>query len=86
MSTEKEKATAQYSYLKRQLFELGSYCQALVNQIHEETEIFLSDKDFTTIDFKKIQTLALELQQKQHEYKEKVDKFNKLKELYSFGE
>jgi hypothetical protein len=86
MNDERQSATAQYSYLKRQLYELGQYCQALVNQIHEETETFLSDKDFSAMDFKKIETLAKELQQKQTEYKYKVDKFNKLKETYSFGE
>ena len=84
--TEKEKAQAKFTYLKKQLFDLGSQAQALVNSIHEETETFLSDKDFSTMDFKKVETLSRELQQLQREYKNKVDQFNKLKETFNFTE
>jgi len=83
---EKEKAQSKFTYLKRQLFELGSEAQALVNSIHEETETFLSDKDFSTMDFKKVETLAKELQQLQKVYKQKVEQFNKLKETFNFTE
>ena len=84
--TDKEKAQARFSYLKRQLFELGSKAQALVNSIHEETDTFLSEKDFSTMDFKKVEALAEELQQLQTDYKSKVDQFNKLKDTYNFTE
>ena len=84
--TDKEKAQSKFTYLKRQLYDLGSQSQALVNSIHEETETFLSDKDFSTMDFKKVETLAKELQQLQVDYKKKVDQFNKLKETFNFTE
>lgn len=86
MNNEKEKALSKFTYLKRQLYELGMLCQALVNQIHEETETFLSEKDFSSMDFKKIETLSKELQRLQREYKEKVEKFNLLKDTYSLPE
>jgi len=81
--TDKEKAQSKFTYLKRQLYNLGAEAQALVNSIHEETETFLSDKDFSTMDFKKVETLAKELQQLQVNYKNKVDQFNKLKETFN---
>lgn len=84
--TEKEKAYSRFTYLKRHLFELGQECQALVNSIHEETETFLTDKDFSTMDFDKIIQLAKELKLKQADYKKKVDDFSRLKETFSFTE
>lgn len=84
--TEKEKAQSKFTYLKRQLFDLGSQAQALVNSIHEETETFLSEKDFSTMDFKQVTTLSLELQQLQKEFKQKVEQFNKLKDTFNFTE
>lgn len=84
--TDKEKAQSKFTYLKRQLYDLGSQAQALVNSIHEETETFLSEKDFSSMDFKKVETLAIELQQLQKDYKNKVDQFNKLKETFNFTE
>ena len=83
---EKEKAQSKFTYLKRQLYDLGSEAQALVNSIHEETETFLSDKDFSTMDFKKVEILAKELQQLQKVYRQKVEQFNKLKETFNFTE
>jgi hypothetical protein len=81
-----QKAQAQFSYLKRYLYDLGKECQALVNQIHQETETFISNTDFSLIDFKKIELLSKELQQKKKDYNEKVDKFSRLKEIFSFTE
>lgn len=84
--TDKDKAQAQFSYLKQYLYNLGKECQALVNSIHEETETFLSDKDFSQMDFKKIELLAKDLQLKQKDFKAKVEKFNKLKDDFGFSE
>lgn len=84
--TEKEKALSKFTYLKRQLFELGQQCQALVNEIHEETETFLSEKDFSTMDFDKIITLSKELKSLQADYKKKVEKFNAIKETFNLQE
>ena len=84
--TDKERAQSQFSYLQQYLYNLGKECQALVNSIHEETETFLSDKDFSQMDFKKVELLAKELQLKQKDYKAKVEKFNKLKDDYGFNE
>jgi hypothetical protein len=83
---EKEKAQSKFTYLKRQLYDLGAEAQALVNSIHDETETFLSDKDFSTMDFKKVEILSKELQQIQKTYRQKVEQFNKLKETFNFTE
>ncbi len=82
----REQALGKYIVLKKQIYELGIKSQALVKDIQEETETFLSDKDFSTMDFKKIETLAVELQQLQVEYKEKVSTFLELKETYNITE
>lgn len=82
----REQALGKYIVLKKQIYELGIKSQALVKDIQEETETFLSDKDFSTMDFKKIETLSVELQQLQIEYKEKVSTFLELKETYNITE
>jgi hypothetical protein len=71
-----QKAQAHCSYLQRYLYDSGKKCQALVNQIHQETEAFIPDTDFSLIDFR----------QKQTDYKEKADKFSRVKETYFFEE
>lgn len=86
MTPDKQKALAEYAHLKRRIYELGQYCQALVNQIHEETEMFLSDRDFTAMDFKKIEDNSKELQQKQKEFKKLSDRFEKIKSDYDITE
>jgi len=84
--TEKEKAQSRFVYLKRQIFDLGSKAQALVSSINEETETFLTEKDFSTMDFDKVITLSKELKQLQNEFRTKVEQYNRLKETFNFTE
>ncbi len=83
---EREQAIGKYVVLKKQIYELGIKAQALVNDIQEETETFLSDKDFSTMDFKKVETLSRDLQIIQTDYNEKVSKMKDLKEKYNITE
>lgn len=84
MNHERERALGQYVALKKQIYELSIKSQSLVKDIHEETDSFLSDKDFTSMDFKKVETLSKELQLLQDDYKEKAEKMNLLKSTYNF--
>lgn len=77
-------ALGQYEATKKQLYELGIKAQSMVNSIFEETNSFLTEKDFSTMDFKMIETLAKELQQLQSDYNEKSLRMKKLKETYNF--
>lgn len=83
---DRQKALSKFTYLKKELYDLGVKAQALVNTIHEETDTFLSENDFTTIDFKKIETLSVELQNIQKDFKEKAETFNKIKNTFKFSE
>jgi len=83
---ERDQALGKYIVLKKQLYELGIKAQALVNDIQEETETFLSEKDFSTMDFDKVITLSNEVKKLQVDYAEKAQKFNELKETYNFTE
>ena len=80
---ERAAAVSKFTYLKRQLYELGQKAQALVNDINQETDTFISDKDFSQMDFEKVESLAKELQAMQEDYKGKVEKMNSLKETYN---
>lgn len=84
MNYERERALGQYVALKKQIYELSIKSQSLVKDIHEETDSFLSDKDFTSMDFKKVETLSKELQLLQDDYKEKASKMEQLKSTYNF--
>ena len=84
MAYEREQAIGKYEVLKKQVYELGIKAQAMVKNIQEETETFLSEKDFSTMDFKKVETLSKELQTLQKEFKEKIDKMSQLKETFNF--
>ena len=81
---DRERALGQYVALKKQIYELSIKSQSLVKDIHEETDSFLSDKDFTSMNFKKVETLAKELQLLQDEYKEKAGKMEQLKTTFNF--
>lgn len=83
---DKQKALSKFTYLKNELYNLGMKAQALVNTIHEETDTFLTENDFTSIDFKKVETLAQELQKLQKEFKEKADKFQRIKDTFNISE
>ncbi len=84
MNNDRMQALGQYEATKKQLYELGIKAQSMVNSIFEETNSFLTDKDFSTMDFKMIETLAKELQQLQSDYNEKSLRMKKLKETYNF--
>jgi hypothetical protein len=83
MAYEREQAWGRHEALKKQIYEIGIKASALVNDIREETESFLNDKDFTSMDFRKVETLAKELQILQADYKEKAEKMNQLKKTYN---
>lgn len=83
MAFEREQAIGKHEVLKKQIYELGIKASALVNDIQSETESFINDKDFSTMDFKKVETLAKELDSLQADYKEKVLKMNDLKKTYN---
>lgn len=84
MNYDRERALGQYVALKKQIYELSIKSQSLVKDIHEETDSFLSDKDFTSMNFQKVETLAKELQLLQVEYKEKAVKMEQLKTTFNF--
>ena len=81
---EREQALGKYMGLKKQIYELGVRAQALVNDIQEETESFLSDKDFTSMDFSKVIVLANELKTLQMSYQEKAAQFENIRAKYNF--
>jgi len=83
---EREKAIGKYMTLKKELYDLGIKAQALVNDIQDETETFLSEKDFSAMDFKKVETLAKELQKIQTDFNAKAARFEELKNTYSITE
>ncbi len=84
MNYDRERALGQYVALKKQIYELSIKSQSLVKDIHEETDSFLSDIDFTSMNFQKVETLAKELQLLQVEYKEKAVKMEQLKTTFNF--
>lgn len=84
MSQERERALGQVVILRKQIYELATKAQAMVKEIHEETNSFLSDKDFTSMDFKKVGTLAIELQELQKVYEEKAKRIDALVSTYNF--
>ncbi|MBX3008626.1 MAG: hypothetical protein KF816_11455 [Melioribacteraceae bacterium] len=81
MAYEREQAWGRYEALKKQIYEIGIKCNALTNDIREEIDSF--DKDFSNMDFNKIETLAKELNLLQADYKEKAEKMNQLKKTYN---
>jgi len=84
-NNERMQALGQHEVLKKQIYDLGIKAQSLNESIQEEANTFLfTDKDFVTIDYVKIETLAKELQQLQNDYKEKVARIKVLKDTYNF--
>jgi hypothetical protein len=84
MSQDRERALGKFVILKKQIYELSIKAQSMVNVIHEETDSFLSDKDFNSMDFVKIETLAKELQLIQEDYTVKAGHMQHIKETYGF--
>ena len=84
MNQERERALGQFIALKKQIYELGIKAQLLVCDVHEETDSFLSDKDFSSMDFKKVEAFARELQQLQDDFKEKSERMELLQSTYNF--
>lgn len=85
MSYERDRALGQYTVLKEKIYRQGIKAQSLVDSINDEMNAFaLSEKDFTDMDFKKVETLVKELQQLQTDYIESVVRMKKLKETYNF--
>ena len=80
---EREQALGKFTILKKQIYDLGIKAQSMVNDIKNETDSFLSDKDFSTMDFNKVETLAKELQLLQADYSEKAGKMNQLKTTFN---
>lgn len=81
---EREQALGKFEVLKKQIYELGIKAQAMVKEIQEETETFLSEKDFSQMDFKKVETLSKELQAIQEDFNDKVRKMKDLKDKFGF--
>ena len=84
MSNERDQALGRYTLLKKQIFELGVLAQSHVESIHEEINSFTSEKDFASMDFVKVETLAKELQKLQTEFHDKSAKMIQLKETFNF--
>lgn len=85
MNQERERAMGQFIALKKQVYELGIKAQLMVKDVHQETDSFLSDKDFSSMDFKKVETFARELQQLQSDFKEKAARMEQLQSVYNFN-
>lgn len=80
---ERERAEGKNVILKKQIYNLGIKAQALVKEIQDETESFLSDKDFTSMDFSKVESLAKELKMLQLEYQEKAAELTRIRETFN---
>ncbi len=82
----RERALGRFVILKKQIYELGVKAQSLVKEIQDETDSFLTDKDFTTMDFEKVETLAKQLFDIQNDFTEKAKEMDSLKTLYNLNE
>lgn len=82
----REQAIGKCAVLKKQIYDLGIKAQSLVKDIQEETETFLTDKDFTTIDFKKVITLSVECRKIQKEFSEKAETYKNLVDTFNITE
>ena len=80
---ERERAEGKNVILKKQIYNLGIKAQALVKEIQDETESFLSDKDFTSMDFSKVESLAKELKMLQLEYQEKAAELTRIRKTFN---
>ena len=84
MSNERDLALGRYTMLKKQIYELGMLGQSHVESIQKEIATFTSEKDFTSMDFQKVETLAKELQKLQSTFVEKSRQMIHLKETFNF--
>lgn len=80
---ERERAEGKNVILKKQIYNIGIKAQSMVKEIQDETESFLSDKDFTSMDFSKIVSLAQELKKLQLEYQEKAAELIRIREFFN---
>ena len=80
---ERERAEGKNVILKKQIYNLGIKAQALVKEIQDETESFLGDKDFTSMDFSKVESLAKELKMLQLEYQEKAAELTRIRKTFN---
>lgn len=83
MAFEREQAIGKHEVLKKQIYELGVKASALIREIQNETESYLNDNDFSTMDFIKVKALAKELNALQIDYKEKVARMNDIKTTFN---
>jgi hypothetical protein len=83
---EREQALGRFIVIKKQIYELGIKAQSYVKEIQEEIDSFFSDKDFTKMDFRKVETLSRELQAVQKDFNEKAGKMNELKINFNLTE
>jgi len=84
MDNSRESSIGRYEILKKQIYELAIKAQSHVHDIQEEVNSFSQrEDDFTSMDFKKVRTLAGELIQLQNEYKIKSREMLRLKETFN---
>ena len=83
---EREQALGRFIVIKKQIYELGIKAQSHVKEIQEEIDSFFSDKDFTKMDFRKVETLSRELQAVQKDFNDKAIKMNELKINFNLTE
>lgn len=82
----REQAIGKAAVLQKQLYELGVKAQSLVRDIQDETEFVMSEKDFATIDFKKVITLSVECRKIQKDFADKSKIFNELVDTFNITE
>ena len=83
---EREQALGRFIVIKKQIYELGIRAQAYVKEIQEEIDSFFSEKDFTKMDFRKVETLSRELQAIQEDFNEKAGRMNDLRVTFNLTE
>jgi hypothetical protein len=83
---EREQALGRFIVLKKQIYELGVKAQSYVKEIQEEIDSFFSEKDFTKMDFRKVETLSKELQAIQEDFNDKAVKMNELRVTFNLSE
>ncbi len=84
MSIERDQALGRKVFLDKEIFELGIKASSLVDSINKETKTFMAKKDFMTINWTKVESLAVELQKLQNEFREKCEERDSIKEIYGF--
>jgi hypothetical protein len=82
----REQAIGKSAVLQKQIYELGIKAQTLVKDIQDETETFLTEKDFATIDFKKVITLSFECRKIQKEFSDKAATLKNLVDTFNITE